>query len=139
MQVAARNGILMVSASFFGGNDSFIFWRGLMMSKYLAITAATLLASTTYAVADSNFTLPLAQERDGIAELGRINADSDGVVEIYRLEGDQLGTLLGTEPVHAGTNSDVRVSVAHNQMSNARAVLVVNDEIVATQDIRYHD
>lgn len=109
------------------------------MSKFLALAAVALMGSATYASADSTFTLPLVQERDGIAELGRINADGAGVVEIYSVNGGQMGALLGSTPVHQGTNSDVRVSVAHNHLSDARAVLVVNDEIVATQDIRYNN
>lgn len=109
------------------------------MSKFIALAAAALLGSATFAAADSGFTLPQVQERDGIAELGRINAEGDGIVEVYATHGGEMGALLGSEMIHQGTNSDVRVSIAHGTATDAMAVLRIGGQVVATQDVRYLD
>ena len=108
------------------------------MTKLLALTLAALVGSTTFAAAESTFTLPLVQEDDSIVELGRINADGAGVVRIYALDAGKMGALIGTEAVHAGTNADVRVPLTDNPKQDAIAVLEVDGQAVATQTVRFN-
>jgi hypothetical protein len=108
------------------------------MSKFLALTLTALVGSTTIAAADSTFTLPQVQEEDSIVELGRINADGAGIVHIYALDAGKMGALIGSEEVHAGTNSDVRVPLIDNPKNDAMAVLEVNGQVVATQEVRFN-
>lgn len=108
------------------------------MSKFLALTLAALVGSTTFAAADSTFTLPQVQDDDSIVELGRINADGDGVVHIYALDAGKMGALIGSEEVHVGTNSDVRVPLIDNPKQDAMAVLEVGGQVVATQEVRFN-
>lgn len=108
------------------------------MSKFLALTLAALVGSTTFAAAESTFTLPLVQDDDSIVELGRINADGDGVVHIYALDAGKMGALIGSEAVRVGSNSDVRVPLIDNPKQDAMAVLEVNGQVVATQEVRFN-
>jgi hypothetical protein len=108
------------------------------MQKFLALTLAALVGSTTFAAAESTFTLPLVQDDDSIVELGRINAENDGFVHIYSLDVGKIGALIGTEEVHAGTNSDVRVPLLDNPKQDAMAVLEVDGQVVATQEVRFN-
>ena len=78
------------------------------------------------------------QDDDGIAELGRINADGDRIVQIYALDAGRMGALIGSEAIHAGTNADVRVPLTDIPQQDARAVLVVGDQVVATQELRFN-
>ena len=108
------------------------------MSKFLALTLAALVGSTTFAAAESTFTLPLVQDDDSIVELGRIHADSAGVVHIYALDAGKMGALLGSEDLHAGANSDIRIPLIDNPKQDAMAVLEVNGQVVATQEVRFN-
>jgi hypothetical protein len=108
------------------------------MSKFLALTLAALVGSTTLAAADSSFTLAQVQDDNSIVELGLINADGAGTVHIYALDAGKMGALLGSEPVHAGSNSDVRVPLIDNPKQDAMAVLEVDGQVVATQEVRFN-
>lgn len=108
------------------------------MSKFLALTLAALVGSATFAAAESTFTLPLVQDDDSIVELGRINADGDGVVHIYALDAGKMGALIGSEGIRAGTNTDVRVPLIDNPKQDAMAVLEVNGAVVAQQEVRFN-
>lgn len=108
------------------------------MSKFLALTLAALVGSTTFAAADSTFTLPQVQDDDSIVELGRINADGNGIVHIYTLDAGKMGALIGSEEVHGGTNPDVRVPLIDNPKQDAMAVLEVGGQVVATQEVRFN-
>jgi hypothetical protein len=108
------------------------------MSKFLALTLAALVGSTTFAAADSTFSLSQVQNDDSIVELGSINADGAGFVHIYALDAGTMGALIGSEAVHAGANSDVRVPLIDNPKQDAMAVLEVDGQVVATQEVRFN-
>jgi hypothetical protein len=108
------------------------------MSKFLALTLAALVGSTTFAAAESTFMLPLVQDDDSIVELGRINADGSGIVHIYALDAGKVGALIGSEAVRVGTNPDVRVPLIDNPKQDAMAVLEVDGQVVATQEVRFN-
>ena len=108
------------------------------MSKFLALTLAALVGSTTFAAAESTFTLPLVQDDDSIVELGRVNADGNGIVHVYALDAGKMGALIGSEAVRVGTNSDVRVPLIDNPKQDAMAVLEVGGQVVATQEVRFN-
>ena len=81
------------------------------------------------------------QEHNGIIELGTISSDADGMVRIYAYQGGEKGPLLGWEPLRAGANSDVSVSVplSSSRFTTALAEIVVDGEVVTTQRIRLED
>ncbi len=108
------------------------------MSKFLALTLAALVGSTTFAAAESTFFLSQVQDDDSIVELGRVNADGAGVVHIYALDAGKMGALIGSEAIHAGSNSDVRVPLIDNPKQDAMAVLEVDGQVVATQEVRFN-
>jgi hypothetical protein len=108
------------------------------MSKFLALTLAALVGSTTFAAADSSFSLPQVQDDDSIVELGPISADGNGIVHIYALDAGKMGALIGSDAVHAGSNSDVRIPLIDNPKQDAMAVLEVGGQVVATQEVRFN-
>ncbi|EYD76076.1 hypothetical protein Rumeso_02348 [Rubellimicrobium mesophilum DSM 19309] len=108
------------------------------MHKFLALTLAALVGSTTFAAADSTFSLPQVQDDDSIVELGPVTADGAGFVHIYALDAGKMGALIGSEAVHAGSNSDVRVPLIDNPKQDAMAVLEVGGQVVATQEVRFN-
>jgi hypothetical protein len=108
------------------------------MSKFLALTLAALVGSTTFAAAESSFSLSQVQNDDSIVELGPINADGAGTVQIYALDAGKMGALLGSEAIHAGSNSDTRIPLIDNPKQDAMAVLEVGGQVVATQEVRFN-
>lgn len=108
------------------------------MSKFLALTLAALVGSTTFAAAESTFSLSQVQDDNSIVELGLITSDGAGFVHIYALDAGKMGALIGSESVHAGSNSDVRIPLIDNPKQDAMAVLEVDGQVVATQDVRFN-
>ncbi|HVG49415.1 MAG TPA: hypothetical protein VM899_14930 [Rubellimicrobium sp.] len=109
------------------------------MKTLISMTLLLLAGSASFAAADTFFTLSDVQERDGIVELGTISSDSDGIVQIYSMDGGAKGALLGYEALRAGANSDTKVPLASTPRNSALAELLVNGEVVATQRIRFVD
>ena len=106
------------------------------MKTLLALSLAALAGSTTLASADTYFSIPTVQDKDGIVELGTISSDADGMVELYSLRGGEKGPLLGWEMLNAGANSDVKVPLATTDVRTALAEIVLDGQVVATQRIR---
>ena len=104
-----------------------------MTFKTLSLAAALALSAGA-AAADSYFAFGETLEDRATVELGTVLAEADGVVEIYNVSGGQTGALLGTTPVFAGANQDVRVQIGAGYRTDVLAVLKIGDEIVATQD-----
>ena len=112
------------------------------MKTRLALSLAALAASAPLAAADTYFTgLSEVQKHDGIIELGTISSDGDGMVQVYSFQRGEKGLLLGQEPLHAGANPDVSVSVplSSTRFTTALAEIVVDGEVVTSQRIRLGD
>ncbi|KJZ19495.1 hypothetical protein [Loktanella sp. S4079] len=105
-----------------------------MSIKTIALAAATVAALGSAASAESYFELGDNLDAGSVLELGLVRADADGVVEIYTSNAGDLGTLIGTETVHAGANSDVRVNVGSAPQQDVIALLKVNGQVVAQHD-----
>ncbi|MDO6592013.1 hypothetical protein, partial [Yoonia sp. 1_MG-2023] len=84
--------------------------------------------------ASNYFELGENLDASSVLELGLVRADADGVVEIYKSVAGKPGALIGTEDVHAGANSNVRVNVGKAPQQDVIAVLKVNGQTVAERD-----
>lgn len=105
-----------------------------------AFVLMALMGSATFAFAENSLGLNQVQSEEHKVTFTMINADADGVVQIYDFQGDQVGKLLGTHPIMAGANPDITVSLEGNPETSALAVLVVGGEPVAMQHISFtHD
>ncbi len=116
--------------------------KGIAMKTLLALSLAALAASAPLASAETYFTgLSEVQKHDGIIELGTISSDKGGMVQIYAYQRGDKGPLLGWEPLHAGANSDVKVSVplSSSAYTTALAEIVVDGQVVTSQRIRLED
>lgn len=110
--------------------------------KTLLVALAALAVSAPLASAETYFTtLSTVQKHDGLIELGTISTDGDGMVHIYAYQRGEKGPMLGWEPLHAGANPDVKVSVPLSSMAytTALAEIVVDDQVVTSQHIRLED
>lgn len=109
------------------------------MFKSIALAAATVAASASFASADVSYLSNFAMEQnnDTIVELGTVRAAGNGVVEIYSYNAGKVGALLGTEAVNAGANQDVDVNIRRSG-TDAIAFLKVNGQIVDTQEIDFN-
>lgn len=113
------------------------------MKKILMLTTAVLLgtsgmvaAQETTATADA-FGLVQVQEDNQLIVLPLVTATADGVVEIRGIAGEQEGQVFGTQPVTAGANENVRITLLQAPNADAVvAVLVVGGADVATQEVR---
>jgi hypothetical protein len=100
--------------------------------KILAFAAAALTGTAGLAATSDNyFSLMQTADANSTIDLGLVRAEGAGIVEIFELRGGEPGTLLGTEAVTAGANSDVRVSLGVPPLYDVLAVLTVNGRIVA--------
>ncbi len=101
----------------------------------LSITAIAGMAAATVAAADNSyFELERQLDNSTTLELGLVSSEGDGVIEIYTYHKDQIGTLLGTEEVHAGANRDVHVNLSRPANVDVIALLKVDGETVASRD-----
>jgi hypothetical protein len=105
-----------------------------MSIKTIALAAATIAALGTTASANNYFQFGETLDAGSVLELGLVRADADGVVEIYKNVAGEPGALIGTETVHAGANSNVRVNVGSTPQQDVIAVLKVNGQSVAERD-----
>ena len=106
------------------------------MTKFLPLLAAALVATAGAASASNTFGLNEVQTSGHLIELGTVVADGNGVVEVYEYQAAQQGRLLGSDAVHAGANSDVKVSLGSTAVNNFLAVLTVDGQVVAQQVVR---
>lgn len=106
-----------------------------MTFKTLIIAAAASVTLAGAASADSYFSFNDQVDASSSIELGTVRAASNGIVEIYDNHGGAQGKLLGTEAVTAGANYDVRVNVGVRPINDVVAVLTVNGQVVATQEL----
>ncbi|MCG3268606.1 hypothetical protein, partial [Yoonia sp. I 8.24] len=102
--------------------------------KTIALAAATIAALGSTASASNYFEFGENLDASSVLELGLVRADADGVVEIYKSVAGKPGALIGTETVHAGANSNVRVNVGKAPQQDVIAVLKVNGQTVAERD-----
>ena len=106
-----------------------------MSIKTIALSVAITMATTaTVASADSYFAFGETLQSSSTLELGTIRAEADGIVEIRTFNGGIPGTLLGTQAVTAGANSDVRVNIGRRYNLDVVAQLVIDGQIVASKD-----
>ena len=95
------------------------------MTRTIALALVAALGTASVAAADSYFGIIDTQGGSAILDLGTVTSDAAGYVEIYRAD-----TLLGSEPIHAGANLDVRVDVGTAPVSDVTAVLVSDGQIL---------
>ncbi len=108
------------------------------MSRIIASALAAVALTATAASANSYFDFTSErQDRGSVVELNTVTADGNGVVEIYDFQGGEVGDLLGTKTVTAGANSNVRVNIGAPSQTDAIALLKIDGEVVATQEIDF--
>jgi hypothetical protein len=106
------------------------------MTKLLPILAAALAVTAGAASAGNTFGFNHMQDSNSLIELNSVVADSNGVVEVYDYHAGQEGRLLGSKPVRAGANSDVKIALAPSLSDDVLAVLMINGQAVAQQVVR---
>jgi hypothetical protein len=104
-----------------------------MNRTFAALTVVTLAATAGMAAAETSY-LPIPTPYDGSStvDFDFVRADGPGVVEIYTLQAGQQGDLIGSAPVVAGANQDLRVDVGIGTQLDVLAVLRVGGQIVDT-------
>ncbi|MEM6374338.1 MAG: hypothetical protein AAF727_16400 [Pseudomonadota bacterium] len=105
-----------------------------MSIKTIALAAATVAATASFAAADSYFAYGERLDSASTLDLGLVRAEGAGVVEIYDFHKGEIGALLGTEMVNAGANTDVQVNVGIRPTQDVIALLKVDGETVAQRD-----
>ncbi|MEJ6399045.1 hypothetical protein [Yoonia sp. 208BN28-4] len=103
-----------------------------MTIKTLIIAAAAAAVTATSAAANQ-FPVDNRIDTSDILELGSITADNAGVLEVYDYRLGTQGRLLGTDDIHAGANTNVRVPVGIAPTGQVLAVLTVDGQPVAAQ------
>lgn len=106
--------------------------------KTLAATAVLVAAGTSAFAADYIFA-DSSQKLNSYVNLELVRASTDGVVNVYELTADGQGQLLGSAPVHAGANQDVRISFNTLTNQDVIAVLTTNGTVSATEAVSIDD
>lgn len=101
--------------------------------SFVTISATSLLIAASAVADTSYFSYHYGLADEDTLDLGTVTSVGDGVVEIYSYHGGEVGNLLGTEEVHAGANSDVRVNLGMPPRTDVVAVLNVQGQTVATR------
>ncbi len=93
-----------------------------------AATAATL-AFAGAAGAQGYFIPPDALEVDKTyVQIDTMNLPADGVVAVYDYSGAEFGEMLGSEPVTAGINTDLRIAFSQPAIGRIALVYLVGTE-----------
>jgi hypothetical protein len=110
------------------------------MFKTATLALAAIVASATIASAETTSNISnFVMEQDGSGdrvELGTVTASGDGVVEVYTFHKAEVGALVGSKMVKAGSNLDVDINF-NRINTDAIAVLKVGGVIVDTQEISF--
>lgn len=105
-----------------------------------AIAAAALatagLGATTLSASESTFGYGAYINANPIMEIGLVRSSGDGVVELYDYHKGEQGRLLGSAPVKAGANQNVRINVGFAPQFDVVAVLNVNGQTEAVNEFR---
>ncbi len=104
------------------------------MTKLIALAAAALVGSATFAAADSSFAYQRNLDSSSILDLGTVTADAAGTVEVYDFRGGELGALLGSQTVAAGANSNVRINVNDSPNFDVVAILKIDGRDAAVRE-----
>ncbi|WPY95944.1 hypothetical protein T8T21_07460 [Limimaricola variabilis] len=106
-----------------------------MYAKLLmAAVLATTVTGAQAMIGHNGFTsLHRFQEEQSVVDIGRVLIERDGTVELYVKGPDGSQTLIGTQRLHAGANSNVRVPLSQPMRRDVTAVLRVDGQIVATR------
>ncbi|MCP1168889.1 hypothetical protein NHG85_10195 [Limimaricola sp. ASW11-118] len=105
-----------------------------MYGKLLAVAIFATSAMGASAMTGENAFQSLSRihQQTSIVDVGIVRSESSGIVEIYTRGPDGAMILVGSEPVHAGANSNVRVHVSQPVRRDLLAVLRVNGKVLAT-------
>jgi len=113
------------------------------MKNILMLTTVALLGTTSLVAAqettatENAFGLAEVQEDNLLIALPLVTATADGVVEIRGIAGEQEGEVFASQPVTAGANENVRISLVQAPNAEAvMAVLVIDGVDVAMQEVR---
>lgn len=106
---------------------------------FMTTLVALVLTTSTAASADTYFGFGSTLEESNMLKLGQITSDADGVVEIYDFHGRTVGELLGTQDIHAGANSDVRVHTRQSVRRNIIAVVRIGGQVVVEKEFNVED
>lgn len=101
-----------------------------------AIALTAVLGSATAAAAETSyFSLGNTKDASTVMELDLVRSAADGQVVIREYIGGETGEVLGTAPVYAGANNDVRVFLDTRPVGDVIAILQSGDEVLATKEI----
>ena len=100
------------------------------MTRTFALALVAALGTASVASADSFFGIIDGHDNGSTVELGTVTAASGGVVEIY-----EAGRLIGSKPLHAGANANVRVNVGSQPDRDLTARIVLDGQVLDTARI----
>jgi len=105
------------------------------------LVAATLLtAAGSAAFAGANYIKAGdAQNTNSGVTLELVRADSDGVIYAYDARTGTDGKVLGSTPVKAGANTDVRVNFKTPALNDVLAVLYTDDTTTPSATTQVHE
>jgi hypothetical protein len=107
--------------------------KRLSLSVLLLASAAATSASSQTAPAEGHLFGPEAgTQSNGYVEFNRVDAPAEGVIEVYEYSraSGEMGALLATEAVGAGTTWDVSIIVGPRRNREVVAVLKVDGQVL---------
>ncbi|RPE62903.1 hypothetical protein EDD53_2942 [Pacificibacter maritimus] len=102
--------------------------------KTLVAAAVLVGAGSTAFASDHIFANP-NQNLKSYVSLDLVRATSAGTVDVYELNADGRGELLGSAAVHAGANTNVKVQLKNNISQDVVAVLNTGSVDAALEEI----
>lgn len=108
-----------------------------MTRTVITATLAALVASASIATAGSSSFISNdgVQEDRSYVEFNTVTSASDAVLEVRDFRLGSVGELLGTAPIHAGANSNVKVRIGADPLGDVIAVIKSGDQVLATQEV----
>lgn len=78
---------------------------------------------------------PKSQSSGSVITLDLVRSVEPAQVELYTRRSGLTGALLGTAPVHAGANNDVRIAMSRDPLGSVLAIIVDREGTILDSEI----
>lgn len=90
--------------------------------------------------AEGHFTYGNYLEPGSVLDFGVISTDEPATLEVYELIAGEMRDMLGSVPLNAGANADVRVNVGMTPRNDVLALIKAEDgHVLDAQHFHVHD
>lgn len=109
--------------------------KSMKLSPLMYVPLMALMIPASAVAEQSRIYSPKDQRSNSVITLDLVRSAEPAQVELYTRRSGLTGALLGTAPVHAGANNDVRVAMSRDPLGSVLAVIVNREGTILDREI----